>query len=178
MQPVIIAAMGNESIQDEAAALYLLHKIKTFYPRKFFKFCDLGNQISNLLKYYEDEENVLIITTGYLNKNPGDYEIYPLKQIRQISGLIGINPQQIKLLFKEKPILQNINAWVLAIQAHWNEWGDELSPEISSIIKQIFHIFWHILETLDLIHIHSENNKNFHIEKQSIIKHSIKEIDR
>ena len=151
MKQTIIAGIGNDGMQDELAGLYLLHQLKRNLPNSIFNFYNLGNNLLNLTKFYRNEKNILLLTAGFLNKKPGEFEVFPLEKISDYENLIGISPQLIEDLHKKNPDIKKTKIWVLALQEKWNEWGHELSPEIAQAIKQIVHIFWHILETLNFI---------------------------
>jgi hydrogenase maturation protease len=151
MKQTLIAGIGNDGMQDELAGLYLLRQLKKNLPNSIFNFYNLGNNLLNITKFYQNERNIFLLTAGNLNKKPGEYEVFPIEKISDYNNLIGISSPLVENLHLENPELLKTNIWVLAIQKKWNEWGNELSPEIAQAIKQIIHIFWHILETLDLL---------------------------
>lgn len=159
MKTSLIIGLGNQGIQDESAGLYLLHKLKKTFPKTLLNFIKLDNKLLNLSSLYKEEENILIITSGYLEKQPGEYDVFPINKISKYSNLIGISSSVLDNLYKGIPKIREAKIWVLAIQAQWNEWGDDLSPEISQTIKQIISIFWHILETLDFINEKTRLNR-------------------
>lgn len=151
MKPTLIAGLGNEGLQDEAAGIFLLHQLEKILPHTLFRFTNLENSLLNILSSYQGEKNIFLLTSGYLNKPAGEYLIFPTNEPEKSFDIIGLPGIVIDTLFAQMPQIKKANIWTLAIQVKWNEWGDELSPEISLALKQIRHIIWHILETLNFI---------------------------
>jgi len=151
MKSSLIAGLGNSGYQDEAVGLFMVNQIGRHYPKSCLKTVLLDNDLLKLLSYYENEENVLFISGAYFNQPAGYYTLLPLPRVKDRMKIIGIAPPVIRTLYHEIPQFRQADSYVLTIQIHWNEWGDELSPEVSATVKRLLHNFTVILEKINFL---------------------------
>ena len=148
MKPPLIVGLGNEGFQDEAVGLFLLQQVCQYFPGANLARAALISSLLEFIPIYNGEEAVLFISGAYMHQQPGEYCTLPLPHVHACDSIIGIDPGDILTLYHEIPMLKQAQANVLAIQIRWNEWGDELSPEVSQTAKRLLKNFWKILEDL------------------------------
>lgn len=151
MKSSLIAGLGNAGYQDEAVGLFMVSQLGKHYPKSYFNTVLLDNDLLKLLTCYQDEENVLFISGGYFRQPSGHHTIFPLSRVKEGMKIIGITAPEIRTLYHEVPQFRLADSYVLAIQVHWNEWGNELSPEVSAAVKGLLHNFSAVLEKLNFL---------------------------
>lgn len=151
MKSSLIAGLGNTGYQDEAVGLYLVDQIGKHYSGTSLKTVLLDNNLLKLLSCYDNEENVLLISGAYFHQPAGYYTLFPLRRVKDKMKIIGITPAEVRTLHHEMPQFRQVDSYVLTIQIHWNEWGDELSPEVSATVKRLLHNFTVILDKINFL---------------------------
>ncbi|MEJ2634620.1 MAG: hydrogenase maturation protease [Calditrichia bacterium] len=149
MRPTLIAGLGNAGFQDEAAGLYIVSQLEKNYSNFPFRLISIGNDILNLIPLYQGEKKILFISSGFMDCPAGEYCYLSVSEINDSIRIIGMNGIEIKTLFHEIPVLRQYDLKVLAFRIKWNEWGDELSPEVSKLMTIMIHDFWYLLERLN-----------------------------
>lgn len=147
----LIAGLGNAGFQDEAAGLEAVRRIQKQYPRNNLRFLLIGDSILHFGPLYQGEQKVFFISSGSLGLNHGEHMVCSLGELYREYRIIGISKTDISTLFHEIPALKSARVLLWAFQIHWNEWGDDLSPEVSRAVKRLVRNFWHVLEELNFV---------------------------
>ncbi|OPX34715.1 hypothetical protein B1H10_02950 [candidate division KSB1 bacterium 4484_188] len=147
----LIAGLGNPGLQDESAGLNAVKRILKQYPQNSLRYLLLGDSILHFPPLYRNEQKIVFISSGYLGKYFGEHILCSLREIDKEHKIIGISDADIDTLVREIPEIKSARVMLWAFQIHWNEWGDELSPEVSRAVKHLVHNFWHILEELNFV---------------------------
>ncbi len=141
----LVAGLGNSGYQDEGAGLYFVSQLQRRYPHLPLRFLCLDNDILNLTPYLSRPVPLLLVTSGNLGLIPGQYLIFSARHFNPQHSLIGISPASLQQLFGSFPDLQREEFRILAFQIHWNEMGEEMSPEICQTVKFLLRNFWQFL---------------------------------
>lgn len=94
-----IAGVGNYSMYDDSIGIKVVEYIEEKNLDKGFKALDLSANILNLVSYFEEKtELILIVDTGKLGLNPGDYMFFRPEEAQTVKVTGNISTHEGDLL--------------------------------------------------------------------------------
>ena len=133
-----IIGIGNPLMTDDGIGIVLLNRFQARDDIQGFSFIDQGTGGMTLLHHLSRLDRVLIIDSGNMGIDPGEYRLFSPEEATTVKFLPGESLHEFDLL-RAIELSKQLGEYpeklfIFAIQPKSIAWGQELSEEVSSRI--------------------------------------------
>ncbi|MBN2725550.1 MAG: hydrogenase maturation protease [Deltaproteobacteria bacterium] len=132
-----IVGSGTWAMGDDGIGLRVIEHLDSKYPKRDFGLVDLSSSAFNLLTYFEEDTEMVLVVDCIVNqKNPGDTVIFDLDEVESVKDMSNFTTHEddvIKIIHMAKEMGYKIpHIKFLAITPE----SIEESMELSDILRE------------------------------------------